>query len=192
MARPLPAAERRAKSAKRAQSPPTALAAQAHAQAQTTHAEAAAVIARLQRDGYRPEPNPESEAPTPEPAAANTAATVSEHEHGDRPARLDALQARTDQAAHRIAVGNAAREAREQYTAAVNAKPTPKPSRRPNARPKPWTGSRWSYRSSPHRRGPVPGPQHAHGSDRGDGQVDVWHDFRSEFARAFARRPAFQ
>ena len=87
------------------------------AQAQTTHAEAAAVIARLQRDGYRPEPNPDSEAPIPEPAAANTAAIVSEHEHGGRPARLDALQARADEAAHRIAVGNAARGAREQYTA---------------------------------------------------------------------------
>src|SRR6516225_877968 len=87
------------------------------AQAQTTHAQAAAVIARLQRDGYRPEPNPDSEAPIPEPAAANTAAIVSEHEHGGRPARLDALQARADQAAHRIAAGNAARQARAQYTA---------------------------------------------------------------------------
>jgi S-adenosyl methyltransferase len=76
--------------------------------------------------------------------------------------------------------------------AGLPAKPRPKPSRRPNARPKPWTGSRWSYRSSPHRRGPVRGAQHAHGSDRGDGQADVWHDFRLEFARASARRPAFQ
>jgi hypothetical protein len=86
------------------------------AQAQTTHPGAAAVSARLQRDGYRPEPNPDSEAPIPEPAA-NTAAIVSEHEHGGRPARLDALQARADQAAHRIAAGNAARAAREHYTA---------------------------------------------------------------------------
>jgi hypothetical protein len=28
----------------------------------------------------------------------------------------------------------------------LNAKPTPRPTRRPNARPKPWTGSRSSYR----------------------------------------------
>jgi hypothetical protein len=42
---------------------------------------------------------------------------VSEHAHGGRPARLDTLQARADQAAHRIAAGNAARAAREHYTA---------------------------------------------------------------------------
>jgi hypothetical protein len=97
-------------------------------QAETTHAEAAAVIARLQRDGYRPEPNPESEAPIPEPAVANTAAIVPEHEHGGRPARLDALQARADQAAHRIAAGNAARGAREHYTARRE-RQAPRPSR---------------------------------------------------------------
>ena len=39
------------------------------------------------------------------------------HEPGDRPARVDALQARADEAVHRIAAGNAAREARAQYTA---------------------------------------------------------------------------
>jgi hypothetical protein len=87
------------------------------AQAGTAHAEAAAVIARLQRDGYLPEPNPDPEALTFEPAAANTGALALRHEPGDRPARLDALQARADEAVHRIAAGNAAREARAQYTA---------------------------------------------------------------------------
>ena len=70
---------------------------------------------------------------------------------------------------------------------ALNAKPTPKPNRRPNARPKPRTGSRSSYRSGLHRRDPVRGVQHAHGSDRGDGQVEVRHDFGPDFARASAQ-----
>lgn len=87
------------------------------AQAETTYGEAAAVIARLQRDGYRPELNPDPEAPTSEPAAANAGALAPQHEPGDRPARLDVLQARADEAVHRIAAGNAAREARAQYTA---------------------------------------------------------------------------
>jgi hypothetical protein len=87
------------------------------AQAETTQPEAAAVIARPQRDGYPPEPNPDSEASTSEPAAANTGALAPQHEPGGLPARLDALQARADQAVHRIAAGNAAREARTQYTA---------------------------------------------------------------------------
>ena len=87
------------------------------AQSETTHAKAAAVIARLQRDGYLPEPNPDPEAPASEPAAANTRALAPQHEPGDRSARLDALQARADEAVHRIAAGNAAREARTQYTA---------------------------------------------------------------------------
>ena len=86
-------------------------------QAETAHAEAAAVIARLQRDGYLPERNPDPEAPTSEPAAANTAALAPQHEPGGRSARLDALQARADAAVHRIAADNAAREARTQYTA---------------------------------------------------------------------------
>jgi hypothetical protein len=85
--------------------------------AETRHAEAAAVIARLQRDGSRPEPNPDPEAPTSEPAAANTTAFAPQREPDDRPARLDALQACAGEAVHRIAVGNAAREARMQYTA---------------------------------------------------------------------------
>jgi hypothetical protein len=87
------------------------------AQAGTTHAEAAAVIGRPLRDGYRPEPNPDPEALTCEPAAAKTGALAPRHEPGGRPARLDSLQARADQAVHRIAAGNDAREARAQYTA---------------------------------------------------------------------------
>ena len=87
------------------------------AQAQTTHAEATPVIARLQHDGYLPEPNPDPETLASEPASANTTALTPQHEPGDRPARLDTLQARADQAVHRIAVANAAREARAQYTA---------------------------------------------------------------------------
>jgi hypothetical protein len=87
------------------------------AQTETTHAEAAAVIARLQRDGYSPEPNPDPEAPTSEPGPANTAALAPQHEPGDRSARLDALQARADEAVHRIAAADATREARAQYTA---------------------------------------------------------------------------
>jgi hypothetical protein len=87
------------------------------AQAKTMHAEAATVIARLQRDGYLPERNPDPEARTSEPAAANTGALAPQHEPGGRPARLDALQARADAAVHCIAAGHAAREARTQYTA---------------------------------------------------------------------------
>jgi hypothetical protein len=80
-------------------------------------AEAAAVIARLQRDGYRPEPNPDREAPASESAASNTGAPAPQHEPGDQPGRLDALQARADEAVHRIAADGATREARAQYTA---------------------------------------------------------------------------
>jgi hypothetical protein len=87
------------------------------AQAETTHAQAAAVIARPQPDGYLPEPNPDPDALTCETAVANTGALAAQHEPGDRPARLDALQAHADEAAHRIAAGNAARQARAQYTA---------------------------------------------------------------------------
>jgi hypothetical protein len=89
------------------------------AQAETTHAEGAAVIARPQRDGYRPEPNPDPEAPTRDPAAASTA-LAPQHEPGDRPAGLNALQARADEAGHRIAAANAARQARTQYTARLD------------------------------------------------------------------------
>jgi hypothetical protein len=85
-------------------------------QAQTTYPEAAAVITRPQRDGYHPEPNPDLEALAPEPAVANTGTPAPQHEPSDQPARLDALQARADETAHRIAAGNAAREARAHYT----------------------------------------------------------------------------
>jgi hypothetical protein len=87
------------------------------AQPETTHPETAAVITRPQRDGYRPEPNPDPETLTSESAAANPVAPTPQHEPGGRPARLDALQARSDQAAHRIAADGATREARTHYTA---------------------------------------------------------------------------
>ena len=87
------------------------------AQAKTTHGEAAAVIARLQRGGYLLEPNVDPEAPTPEPAVADTGALAPQHEPCGPSARLDALQARADEAVFRIATGNAAREARTQYMA---------------------------------------------------------------------------
>jgi len=83
---------------------------------ETTRTEAAAVTARPQRDGYLPEPNPDPEARACESVVANTGALAPQREPGDQPARLDALQARADQAVHRIAVGNATREARAQYT----------------------------------------------------------------------------
>ena len=87
------------------------------AQAETTPAGAAAVLARLQCDGYLPEPSPDPEAPACEPAAANTGPLAPRHEPGGRLARLGALQARADEAVHRIAANDAAREARAQYTA---------------------------------------------------------------------------
>jgi hypothetical protein len=43
-------------------------------------------------------------------------ALARQHEPGDRSARLDAPQARADEAVHRIAADNAAREARAHYT----------------------------------------------------------------------------
>ena len=87
------------------------------AQAEATHAQAAAVIARPQRDGYRPEPHPDPETPACELAAATTAVLAPQHEPGGRPARLDALQTRADEAAHRIVADHAAREARTKYAA---------------------------------------------------------------------------
>jgi hypothetical protein len=86
-------------------------------QAETTRAEEDTVIARPQHDGYRPEPNPDPEALTCEPAVANTRALAPQHEPTGRPGRLDTLQARADEAVRRIAVGNAAWQARAQYTA---------------------------------------------------------------------------
>ena len=47
----------------------------------------------------------------------NTGAPAPQHEPSDQPARLDALQARADQAVHRIAADRATREARAHYTA---------------------------------------------------------------------------
>ena len=87
------------------------------AQARTTQAEAAAAIARLQCDGYLAQPDPDPEVPAPGSAAPDTQALARQHEPCDRSARLDALQARADQAAHRIAADNTKREARAQYTA---------------------------------------------------------------------------
>jgi hypothetical protein len=86
-------------------------------QAETTHAEAAAVIARQERGGYLPEPKPDPDAFTSEHAAANIGALTPQHQPGDRSACLDALQARADEAVHRIAADDAAREARAQYAA---------------------------------------------------------------------------
>jgi len=89
------------------------------AQAETTHAEAAAVIPRLQHDGYLPEPDPDPAVLALVPAAPDAEALAPQHEPGDRSARLDTLQARADEAAHRIAADHAAREVRAQYTARV-------------------------------------------------------------------------
>jgi conjugative relaxase-like TrwC/TraI family protein len=92
------------------------------AQAETGAAEAAAVIARLQRDGDLREPGPVPEVPAPAPPAPDTQASAPRHEPDDRSARLDALQARADEATRRIAADHAAREAREareQYTARI-------------------------------------------------------------------------
>ena len=87
------------------------------AEAETPHADAAAVIARLQRDGYLPELGPAPKASAPEPAPPDRQAIALQHEPDDRSARLDVLQVRADEAAHRITADNAAREDRAQYTA---------------------------------------------------------------------------
>ena len=55
----------------------------------------------------------------PCPAAPDTETPAPRGEPGDRPARLDALQACADEAAHRLAAGNAGREARARYAARV-------------------------------------------------------------------------
>jgi len=86
-------------------------------QAKTAHAEAAAVTARPQHDEYLLKPNPDPGALTCEPAAVATAAFAPQHEPGERPDRLDALQARVADAVHHIAADGAAREARAHYTA---------------------------------------------------------------------------
>jgi hypothetical protein len=84
---------------------------------ETTRTEAAAIITRSQRDGYRLEPDPGLEAPASEPVAANTGAPAPGHEPSDQSGRLDVLQARADEAVHRIAADGATREARAHYTA---------------------------------------------------------------------------
>ena len=89
------------------------------AQAGTAHAQAAAVIARLERDGYLPERDPEPEISAPLPAAPDTETPAPQHQPDDRPARLNTLQARADEAAHRLAADNTGREARARYTARV-------------------------------------------------------------------------
>ena len=87
------------------------------AQAQATRAEAAAVITRLHHDGYLRESDPDPEVPAPGPATPDSDALAAQREADDRTARLDALQARADRAAHRIAADNADREAHAQYAA---------------------------------------------------------------------------
>ncbi len=86
-------------------------------QAETTRAQAARIFARPQHDGSLPEPNPDPAASASEPASENTAVPAPRHEPGDRPDRLDALQARAAEAVHRSAADGAAREARAHYTA---------------------------------------------------------------------------
>jgi hypothetical protein len=114
-----------------------------------------AVTARVQRDGYLPEPSPDPEAPTFEPAAANTAALTPQDEPGSRSVRLDALQARADEAVHRIAADEASREAHAQYTARfereAHTQAEPAAQRQAEAR----TRSRWSYRSGLHYLDPA-------------------------------------
>ena len=87
------------------------------AQAQATHAHAAAVITRLQRDGYLQECDPDPEIPAPGSAAQNPKAPAAQHEADDRAVRLDDLQARADEAAYRIGADHAEREARAEYMA---------------------------------------------------------------------------
>ena len=85
--------------------------------ARATHTESAEVIMRPQHDGYLREPGPDPEVPAPGHAAPDSEALAAQCEAGDRAARLDALQARADQAAHRVAASDADREAHAQYAA---------------------------------------------------------------------------
>jgi hypothetical protein len=87
------------------------------AQAESTHPEAAVITARMQCSGYVPQPGPDPEVSAPAPAAPDTQARAPQHEPDDRSGCLDAVQARADEAAHRIAVDNAASKVRAQYTA---------------------------------------------------------------------------
>jgi conjugative relaxase-like TrwC/TraI family protein len=103
-------------------------------QAETTHAEAVAIIARLQRVGCLPQLGRDLTVPTEVPAAAHIGALTPQREPGDRSGRLNALQGRTGEAAYRIAAENAGREARAQYTvrlereAHAQAEPAAEPS----------------------------------------------------------------
>ena len=72
---------------------------------------------RPQHDGYLREPGPDPEVPAPGHAAPDSEALAAQCEAGDRAARLDALQARADQSAHRVAASDADREAHAQYAA---------------------------------------------------------------------------
>ena len=67
--------------------------------------------------GTLPSPTRTRRSPPQDPRRRDTQALARQHEPCDRSARLDALQARADQAAHRIAADNTKREARAQYTA---------------------------------------------------------------------------
>ena len=71
----------------------------------------------FQRDGYLPEPDPDPEVPLWYPRRRTHKHSRPQHQPDDRSARMDTLQARADEAAHRIAADNAERETRAQYTA---------------------------------------------------------------------------
>ena len=60
---------------------------------------------------------PGSGSPRPWICSANTEAPAAQHEADDRAARLDDLQARADEAVHRIGADHAEREARAEYMA---------------------------------------------------------------------------
>ena len=86
-------------------------------QAQSGRSEASAVIEQLQRGGDLRVPGCDPPVSEPESAAPATEALAPQHEPDARPARLDVLQARADEAAERIAADNAERETRAEYTA---------------------------------------------------------------------------
>ena len=89
------------------------------AQAPNRRSEAGAVAEPLQRDGDLRAPAYDLPVSGPGPAEPGAEALAPRHEPGVRPARLDALQARADEAAQRIAADNAERQARAQYTARI-------------------------------------------------------------------------
>ena len=89
------------------------------AQAENRRPETGAVAEPLQRDRDLRVPDHDLPASGPGPAEPGTEALAPQHKHDARPARLDALQARADEAAQRIAADNAERQARAQYTARI-------------------------------------------------------------------------